>query len=156
MPYYEQIGGSCVLKCAQMLLKYIGKNIQLSEILSSLNASDSDFGIDEYKITYSITQFLSQKTGFLTYVIPYFGIAHLKWKALSELDKGHPVLLSWGNHAVVILGYRENGEKIILHDPQNISPANNDEGTMYTIRDWDWIKNRHKVKTEKYIILFID
>lgn len=104
MPHYEQIGGSFISTCTQMLLKYSGKNIQLPEILSNLNASDSDFGIGEYKITYSLTQYLSQKTGFPTYVIPYFGIAHLKWKPLSELDKGHPVLLSFGNHAVGILG----------------------------------------------------
>jgi len=35
-----------------------------------------------------------------------------------------------------------------------MSPATNDEGTMYTVRSWDWIKDRHKFATEKYLILY--
>ena len=86
--------------------------------------------------------------------IPYFAIAHLKWRILSELDKGHPVILNSGKHVVLVLGYTNNGTEIIIHDPQNISPANSENGTMYTVRNWDWIKGRHNVATEKYLILY--
>ena len=155
MPYYEQIGGSCVSTSAQMILKFSGMNIQLPQILDELEVNDSDFGLGEYKISYSLKNYLNSKTSFTTYSIPYFGIAHMKWRVLSELDKGYPILLSWGNHAVVILGYTNNGENIIIHDPRNISPANNSDGTMYTVRSWDWIRNRHNTPTEKYLIVVI-
>jgi hypothetical protein len=50
MPYYEQIGGSCVSTSAHMILKFSGINIQLPQILNELEANDSDFGLGEYKI----------------------------------------------------------------------------------------------------------
>lgn len=156
MPYYEQIGGSCVSTSALMFLKFSGKDIELYDILRELGANDSDFGLDEDQIVYSLKDYLSKETGFTAYSVPIFKLDHLKWRVLSEIDKGHPVILSWGDHAVVLLGYTENGEKIIMHDPQNISPANNENGTMYTIRDWNFIKNRHKFPTEKYIIIVVD
>ncbi|MCX8095741.1 MAG: IPT/TIG domain-containing protein, partial [Caldisericia bacterium] len=154
MPYYEQIGGSCVSTSAQMLLKYSGVDIELFEILKEIKSSDTDFGLSESLFANNLREFISKEIGFTVNNIPYFGIAHLKWRTLSELDKGHPVILSWGKHAVVVLGYTNNGSEIIIHDPQNISPATNDNGTMYTVRSWDWIRERHKVATEKYLILY--
>jgi len=139
-----------------MFLKFAEKDIELYDILRDLKANDSDFGLDEDHISYPLKDYLSKETGFTAYSIPIFKLDHLKWKVLSEIDKGHPVILSWGKHAVVLLGYTSNGEKIIMHDPQNISPANNENGTMYTIRDWESIRNRHKFSTEKYIIIFVD
>ena len=167
MPYYEQIGGSCASTCAQMLLKKGNKDVELFEILKELDVKDSDFGLGSnpfkgenpyqiYKYAWTLRDFLSDKLGCSVIHIPYFGIPHLKWRILSELDMGHPVILNWGKHVVVVLGYTGGGSEIIVHDPQNISPANNENGTMYTVRSWDWIKKRHEIKTEKYYILYAD
>ncbi len=156
MPYYEQIGGSCASTCAQMLLKYSGNDIELFDILKELKASDTDFGLSSDTFANSLRDFISRKTGFSVIHIPYFAIAHLKWKILSELDKGHPVILNWGKHVVLVLGYKDNGNEIIIHDPQNISPATNENGTMYTVRNWNWIKERHKYATERYYIIYPD
>ncbi|HOC52448.1 MAG TPA: stalk domain-containing protein [Caldisericia bacterium] len=153
-PYCEQIGGSCASTCAQMLLKYSGKDIELFDILKEIKPSDTDFGLDADKYAEDLRNFLSLKTGYPVIHIPYFGITHLEWRVLEELDKGHPVILNWGKHVVLVLGYTNNGNDLIIHDPANMSPATNDEGTMYTVRSWDWIKDRHKYATEKYLILY--
>jgi len=154
MPYYEQIGGSCASTCAQMLIKYSGRDIELFDILKKIKPSDIDFGLSQEKYSNDLREFLSENLGYTVNHIPYFGIPHLKWRVLSELDKGHPVILNWGKHVVLVLGYTKNGEEIIIHDPQNISPASAENGTMYTLRSWDWIKERHKYATEKYLILY--
>ncbi len=154
MPYYEQIGGSCASTSAQMLIKYSGSDSELFDILKELKTKDNDFGLNQELYANNLRDYLSQKIGFTVNHIPYFGIAHLKWRILSELDKGHPIILNWGKHAVLVLGYTNKGSEIIIHDPQNISPANNDNGTMYTVRSWDWIRGRHQVATEKYYILY--
>jgi len=64
MPYYEQIGGSCVSTSALMFLKFAGKDIELYDILRDLKANDSDFGLDEDHISYPLKDYLSKETGF--------------------------------------------------------------------------------------------
>ncbi|MCX8094999.1 MAG: stalk domain-containing protein [Caldisericia bacterium] len=156
MPYYEQIGGSCASTCAQMLLKFGGKDIKLFEILKTMNTPDNDFGLKAEVFSYNLRDYISKNLGYRVNSIPYYGIAHLKWRTLAQIDKGYPVILSWGDHAVLVLGYKSNGLEIIIHDPQNVSPSNNENGTMYTIRDWNWIRERHtrKLQIESYFILY--
>ncbi|NLI55791.1 hypothetical protein GX420_02215, partial [bacterium] len=155
-PYYAQIGGSCASTCAQMLLKKSDYDVELFNVLKSVQASDTDFGLGAYKYADDLKDYLSAKTGYPVIHIPYFGIPHLKWKILGELDKGHPAILNLGEHVILVVGYTDNGNSIIIHDPQDFSPANNENGTMYTVRSWDWIKNRHKSTREKYYILYAD
>jgi len=81
-----------------------------------------------------LKDFISEKTGLPVCSFPFFDSKPLKHLILSEIDNGHPVLLSWGKHSVVLLGYTEKGEKIIMHDPKNQSPADDYDGTMYTVR----------------------
>ena len=155
-PYYSQIGNSCATTCAQMLLKKSDYDAELFSVLKNVQASDTDFGLDADQYAYTLKDYLSSKTGYPVIHIPYFGIPHLKWRVLEELDKGHPVILNLGVHVILIVGYTDNGNSLIVHDPQDVSPANNENGTMYTVRSWDWIKSRHEFKTEKYLILYAD
>ena len=155
-PYYSQIGGSCAATSAQMLLKKSDYDTELFNVLKDIKASDANFGLDAYQYANDLRDYLSAKTGYPVIHIPYFGIPHLKWRVLSELDKGHPVILNLGEHAVLVVGYTDNGNSLIIHDPQGVSTVNDENGTMYTARSWDWIKNVHWSSLEKYYILYAD
>ena len=142
-PYYAQIGGSCAVTSAQMLLKKSDYDAELFNVLKDVKASDANFGLDAYQYANDLKDYLSAKTGYPVIHIVYFGIPHLKWRVLEELDKGHPVILNLGEHAVLVVGYTDNGDSLIIHDPQDVSTVNDENGTMYTVRSWDWIKNVH-------------
>ncbi len=166
LPYYEQTGGSCASTCTQMLLKgYTNLNFLLPEILSELKVSDNDFGINHSVIAGRLKDWISAITGFPVISIPQWNINNLRSRVLQELDKGHPVLIAYAckdsgkctsGHVVLIIGYKNNGLELVIHDPSNISPPDNDDGTTYTIRDWNWIEKRRTTDLQRYQILYIN
>jgi len=139
-----------------MLLKKSDYDTELFNVLKDVKASDANFGLGAYQYANDLKDYLSAKTGYPVIHIVYFGIPHLKWRVLEELDKGHPVILNLGEHAVLVVGYTDNGDSLIIHDPQDVSTVNDENGTMYTVRSWDWIKNVHWSSLEKYYILYAD
>jgi hypothetical protein len=69
----------------------------------------------------------------------YFRLSALKEKIISEIDKGHPVIISLdypgvGAHAIMAVGYTKtsNSYNLIYHNPQGTG-----EETMYTERNID-------------------
>ena len=147
MPYYGQVGKGCWAAAASMLLRgYMGPlpHETMSKLMNYIKVSDKDFGINITQFTESLTRYLYVYTDGKAVAWKGFTDAdHMKWEILRQLDLGRPVLLrylkSGTNHVVLVIGYKDGGNSIIIHDPQDITP-NGENGTMYTVMPWSWVE----------------
>lgn len=150
MPYYEQVGGSCWATATMMLaraFKTDAPGFHLGKILAYVKASDDDFGIGVLGFQTVMLQYLAVYSKATVQWRGYVRMQHLKWRMLRELEAGHPLILRFpratgGYHVVLVVGYRDYGKQFVMHDPQGISPPNQNEGGAYTVRDFDWIVNQ--------------
>jgi len=66
---------------------------------------------------------------------------------LRQLDAGHPVILRYyartSFHAVLVVGYKDGGETLIIHDPKNQpNDSENMDHAMYSDITWQWLNER--------------
>jgi len=170
MPYYQQVGGACWAADVMMMLRGYGVNslrVHLGKVLSAGmgigGTTDSDFGI------LAITPYLN---GVLDYIVGEMGYAgmpttgrhwrgfvdmqHMRWELLRQVESGHPVILLYPGHAVMVVGYLDYGDQWVLQDSKAAKPPDARDGGMYTIRPWSWIKERRSSPSQVMQILWLD
>jgi len=153
MPYYEQIGQSCWAAATEMLIHgYVGGEVvgtaePFSHTLAFIKVNDDDFGIDIGDYMLVLPSYIQKETGKNVKWKSFIVNDHLKWELLRQLDAGHPVILRYfartSFHAVLVVGYKDGGETLIIHDPKNQpgDPTNIDHA-MYSDITWTWLNER--------------
>lgn len=151
VPYYAQIGNSSASTCAQMLIASAGNyQYELFNILKELGVSDKSFSINQNQYMNNLRLLLTKSLGYPVVHSAIFNIDQLKNKVLSVIDSGAPVLLNLGQKTVLVVGYTDNGNSLVIHDPINVAPVTNYDGTMLTTRTWSWVKG----VSSQYFILY--
>jgi alpha-tubulin suppressor-like RCC1 family protein len=153
-PFYEHLspvtnpsGTSCWAAAATMLVKsFTLDSVQDTEMLSFLtylHVSDDDYGSGIIGFSELLPRALSLYTQRSVEWRGYVNFTNLRSRLLREIDNGHPVILRWPGHVVLAVGYEHLGDgnyNIVMHDPKGVTPQNNDDGGMYSVRSWDWIR----------------
>jgi len=147
MPYYGQIGNGCWATSTTMLIRgYSGSQggEPFSSILSYMKVDDSDYGVGLLSFTELLPGYIRTHTNGKNVTWRGFtSFQHIQWEILRQIEAGrHPILFKYYGHVVLIIGFRNYGRELIIHDPQNINPPNETNGTMYTIRSENWLKER--------------
>jgi len=167
MPYYGQAGNNCWAASTNMLIRgYVGPSVvgePLSRAMRYLGVDDEDFGIGLFGFTQNLPAYVSSETGGKQVEWKSFSDNnHIKWEILRQLDAGHPLLLRYygekGFHCVLVIGYKDNGETFVIHDPKDVTP-DDVGGTMYTVEPWSWVERRLNqlyLKSQVNQILWID
>jgi hypothetical protein len=149
LPFYEQSGGSCWAADTEMIIAGFNPGNQrqhLGQVLSSVKASDDDFGLTAGWINFQeiLPRYLSVQTSAAVTWRGFIDTDHLRWRMLQELDAGHPIILELPGigHYLLVIGYQNSGESFIIHDSRGTSPVDSPapEGGMYTVRPWSWIE----------------
>lgn len=153
MPYYEQVGLSCWVAATQMLIHgYVGGEVvgtaePFAHTLAFIRVPDDDFGIDIGSFMLILPRYIQKETGKPVKWKSFISNEHLKWELLRQLDAGHPVILRYfariSFHAVLVVGYKDGGETLIIHDPKNQPDDNeNIDHAMYSDITWEWLNER--------------
>lgn len=163
MPYYEQVGNSCWAASCLMLARAFKTDppgFHLGKILAYVKASDDDFGLGIIDFQTTMLHYLAVYSKATVKWRGYASITSLRSRMLRELDAGHPLILrmsKWGTaHAVLVVGYRDNGEKFILHDPKGAMPPDDTDGGAYTVRDLKWIDNQRTHRGVAMQVAWVD
>jgi hypothetical protein len=147
MPYYGQIGNGCWTTSTIMLIRgYSGPQAgePFGSILSYMKVDDNDYGVGLLNFTELLPSYIHLHTNGKNVIWRGFtSFQHIQWEILRQIEAGrHPILFKYFGHVVLIIGFRNYGRELIIHDPQNINPPNETNGTMYTIKSENWLKDR--------------
>jgi len=153
MPYYEQVGQSCWVAATEMLIHgYVGGEVvgtaePFAHTLAFIRVPDDDFGIDIGSFMLILPRYIQKETGKPVKWKSFISNEHLKWELLRQLDAGHPVILRYyartSFHAVLVVGYKDGGETLIIHDPKNQpNDSENMDHAMYSDITWQWLNER--------------
>lgn len=160
-PYYQQSGGSCWAADAAMMIGAFAATDErpnLGSIMNFVKVSDGDFGLAAASMGFQdrLPSYIAGYTGGTVTWRGYLSTAHLKWRLLRELEAGHPVIyeLNKLGHWVLIVGYRGFGSEFILQDSKAVKPATADDGGMYTVRSWDWLRSQKGFATAAIHIMW--
>jgi hypothetical protein len=156
-PFYEQSGGSCWAADTMMLLRSydtapaIQRNI--GEALYPCNGvgvvsqmSIADFGLDAYGFETALASYISGQAGATVTWRGYASISNLQAAILRQLDNNHPLIIHLPGigHYVLITGYEDDGNTLILQDSNGLEPNTPDQpnlGGMNFVRTFDWIRS---------------
>jgi hypothetical protein len=151
-PFYEQSGGSCWATDTLMLLRTYdtGDMIQrnFGEPLYACNeagTSIKDFGLDAYGFETALASYISGQTGATVTWRGYYNMDNLRYEILRQLDAGHPMIIHLPGigHYVLIIGYRDQGNTLIIQDSNGVAPSADQPNLagMYSVRTFDWIRS---------------
>jgi hypothetical protein len=159
LPYYEQSGGSCWAADAMMMIRGYSSDVPNTQIGSALNfckCADTDFGLGTVGFTQELVRYIGVRASSTATWNGYLKMNHLHWKILEELDKGHPLILKLPGlgHYVLVVGYQDNGDKLVLHDSKAMSVTDKDGG-MYCVRPWSWVTAQQGGATVAMQILYV-
>jgi hypothetical protein len=121
-----------------------GAGEPFGSILSYMKVDDNDYGVGLLNFTELLPSYIHVHTNGKNVIWRGFtSFQHIQWEILRQIEAGrHPILFKYYGHVVLIIGFRNYGRELIIHDPQNINPPNETNGTMYTIRSENWLKDR--------------
>jgi hypothetical protein len=171
MPYYEQMGQGCWAAATYMLIhgyaspEWISGIEPMTDVMHYIGVRDDDFGIDPLRFMLELPGYIKSKADLPAKWKAFMNNEHLRWELMRQLNTGHPVILRYwaieSFHAVLVIGYQDNGETFIIHDPKNMMPENENslDRTMYSTVSWKWLDNRLNqtyLKTQVNPIIWID
>ena len=121
-------------------------------------ASLNDFGISPQYFEDNLARYISGETGATVQWRGFTRDVDLHSEILNQLDQDHPVIidLSGMGHWILIVGYRDSGQTLVIQDPKGM-PFGSRDGGMYSIRDYSWISNNIDIgRSQPVPMLWVD
>jgi hypothetical protein len=150
MPFYEQVEGTCWAADAIMLSKaytpYASreKEIEIYDYMKCMGIGINE-GIGIVDFRSNLDDCFHNTTGVEVNASNWIFVDNLKDAMIKELDQGRPLILRYSTHTLLVTGYKTymHGIRYMtdfqVHDSKGTNPPNNNEGTMYTWRNFnDW------------------
>lgn len=169
--YYPMLDGYCAMTALRMNLRYYGVEVEPSLLLNL----GWDYGFvyiqtPFYTVAYPDTDpveeivYASHLLGFKAKVLIHKSLEKAKNSLVKYISFHKPVLVQWIPHTVLAYGYKENGNRIIYHDPG--SPTNNimafslstrqiEKGEAAQMNIAEWVKMPFLWKTRQFQMVVV-
>ena len=154
--YHPMLNGYCAITALRMNLDFIGIKVEQATLLNL----GWDYGFCKYDFgnfsgafpntsPLEAIQSVSKIMGFSAQVKTHKSLEKAKKYLVKYISQDIPVLVQWVPHTVLAIGYKNNGESIIYHDPEVpasiiTAPLKNKgkrgKGAFGTMKIAEWLK----------------